>query len=110
MRKEYAGEELKARVIDLFEARREWEEPARMSMGELVREGARLMLEMALEMEVESFLGRKRYRRGNRTRQGYRNGSSERTVKTLAGEVTVRKPKVRDTDEAFESGILRAWQ
>jgi transposase-like protein len=68
------------------------------------------MLEAALETEVESFLGRKRYRRGNRTREGYRNGSSERTVKTLAGEVTVRKPKVRDTDEAFESGILRAWQ
>lgn len=110
MRKEYAGEEIQARIIDLFEAEREVEEPARTSLGDLVREGARLMLETALEMEVEAFLGRKRYRRGSRTRQGYRNGCSTRTVKTLAGEVTVHKPKVRDTEQVFESQILRAWQ
>ena len=70
MRKEYAGEEIQARVIDIFEARRESEEPARMSLGELVREGARLMLETALEMEVESFLGRKRYPTGEPDARG----------------------------------------
>lgn len=108
MRKEYANEELQARVIDLFQA--EEERRARLPLGELVREGARLMLETALEMEIEEFLGRKRYQRGGRTRPGYRNGVSTRTVKTLAGEVTVRKPKLRGTDEEFESEILRAWQ
>ncbi|MBO0702931.1 MAG: transposase, partial [Candidatus Dormibacteraeota bacterium] len=39
----------------------------------LAREGARRMLERALEAEVEEFLGRQRYERGGDFR-GYRNG------------------------------------
>jgi len=110
MKETYAEERIKTRVVELFEVGRDEESGERLSLGELVREGARLMLETALEMEVEDFLGRGRYERGERKRQGYRNGVSERTVKTLAGEITVHKPKVRDTDEPFESEILRAWQ
>lgn len=36
----------------------------------------RLMLQAALEAEVTEFLGRDRYRRGDRDRDGYRNGYS----------------------------------
>ena len=110
MKETYAEERIRTRVVELFQEGRDEESRERLSLGELVREGARLMLETALEMEVEGFLGRGRYERGDRRRRGYRNGVSARTVKTLAGEVTVHKPKVRDTDEPFESEILRAWQ
>lgn len=104
------NQRVQASVTELFQVQREEEESQRLSIAELVREGARIMLETALEVEVEAFLGRRRYQRGRRKRRGYRNGISERSVKTLAGEITVRKPKVRDTEEPFESEILRAWQ
>lgn len=111
MKSEYVMERTRARVVELFQREGgEDVERVRLPLGDLVREGARLMLETALEMEVEEFLGRGRYQRGDRKRVGYRNGSAERTVKTLAGEVTVRKPKVSDTEEEFHSEILRAWQ
>lgn len=110
MEEVYRNQRVQASVRELFQSQGEEEESQRLSMGELVREGARMMLETALEVEVEAFLGRTRYQRGGRKRQGYRNGTRERTVKTLAGEVTIRKPKVRETEEPFESEILRAWQ
>src|SRR5438128_3629168 len=46
----------------------------------LVREGARKMLQDALEAEVDDFLGRRRYQRTDEQR-GYRNGHlPERTI------------------------------
>ncbi len=39
----------------------------------VVREGARKMLQTALELEVDDFLGRRRYQRTQEHR-GYRNG------------------------------------
>jgi len=101
---------MRSRVIELFHNRHEDEENARLSLGELVRDGARLMLQTALEMEVEDFLGRAQYQRGKRKRRGYRNGTYRRTVKTMAGDIAVDKPKLRDTDIPFHSEILRAWQ
>jgi len=97
-------------VIDLFRRQHEDAEQTRLSLGELVQEGARLMLQTALDMEIEDYLGRAHYQRGKRKRQGYRNGKNQRTVKTLAGEITVDKPKVRDTEEPFHSEIIGAWQ
>lgn len=110
MDKAYLDERVQARIVELFRTRAENEEQARLSLGELVREGARVMLETALEVEVEEALGCMRYQRGEPGRKGYRNGVAERKVKTLAGEVCVRKPKVRDTEEPFRSEVLRAWQ
>jgi transposase-like protein len=110
MNEAYLNERVQASVTELFKVQREEEESQRLSIAELVREGARIMLETALEVELEEFLGRMRYQRGRRKRQGYRNGTSERNVQTLAGGVTIRKTKVRDTEESFESEILRAWQ
>lgn len=110
MNKAYQNQRVQASILELFQSQREEEESQRLSIAELVRAGARIMLETALEVEIEEFLGRSRYQRGGRKRQGYRNGTSERNVKTLAGQITLRKPKVRDTEEPFESKILRAWQ
>ena len=79
-------------------------------LGEVVEDvarlGARLILQTALEAEVTEFLGRERYARGDRAHAGSRNGHSDVTVKTTAGPVTLARPKLRGTDEAFASRLL----
>jgi putative transposase len=103
-------DDVRSSVIGLISNPRDEENEFRSALDALVREGARMLLETALEIEVEEFLGRARYERGERKRNGYRNGSARRTVKTLAGELMVKKPKVCDTEEPFRSQILKAWQ
>ena len=102
----YLKKQAEAKIVDLFKNKKRED----CSLGELVRKGVRLMLETALEMEGEEFLGCARYERSEGKRKGYRNGVRVRRVKTLGGEVEIRKPKVRDTEEPFRSQILRAWQ
>jgi putative transposase len=79
-------------------------------LGEIVEDvarlGARLLLQAALEAEVCEFLGRERYARGERVRVGHRNGHQPVTVKTTAGPVTLERPKLRGTDQAFCSRLL----
>jgi putative transposase len=73
---------------------------------EVARAAVRLVFQTALEAEVTEFLGRERYARGEREREGSRNGYSDVTIRTTAGEVTLQRPKVRGTDEAFASRLL----
>ncbi|MGH3998816.1 MAG: IS256 family transposase, partial [Pseudonocardiaceae bacterium] len=73
---------------------------------EVARAAVRLVFQTALEAEVTEFLGRERYARGEREREGSRNGYSPMSIKTTAGEVTLQRPKVRGTDEAFASRLL----
>ena len=75
-------------------------------LEDVARLGARLILQTALEAEVTEFLGRERYARGERAHSGSRNGYNDVTVKTSAGPVTVQRPKLRGTDEAFASRLL----
>ena len=80
-------------------------------LEEVARLGARLLLQTALEAEVGEFLGRNRYERRQRAKQarsGSRNGYCPTTVKTTAGEVTLSRPKLRGTTEAFASRLLGA--
>ncbi len=59
-----------------------------------VREGARKMLAIALEEEVNGFLERARYQRGKEFR-GYRNGyHPPRELTVGLGPVKVRVPRV----------------
>jgi len=76
----------------------------------LAREGARLVLSVALEEEVADFLGCQRYERNQGCRRGYRNGHRERQVSCGAGEVEVAMPRISDSKEAFHSQLLEAWQ
>jgi putative transposase len=110
MKRNTVMDAVRSSVIDLYRRQNENEEQARISLGELVQEGARLMLQTALEMEVEDFLGRAHYQRRKNQRIGYRNGAYRRTVKTLAGEITVNKPKVRGTNDPFHSEVIGAWK
>jgi putative transposase len=75
-------------------------------LEDVARLGARLILQTALEAEVIEFLGRQRYARGERTRVGSRNGHGDVTVKTTAGPVALKRPKLRGTDTAFASRLL----
>ena len=75
----------------------------------VARLGAQLLLQSALEAEVTDFLGRQRYARAALTddaKAGMRNGYCDTTVKTTAGPVTLRRPKLRGTDERFCSKLF----
>jgi len=68
----------------------------RSALEQLAREGARQMLEWALEEEVKEFLGRERYARSTEFR-GYRNGFQRpREVAVGTWSVPVRAPRVSD--------------
>jgi putative transposase len=98
-----AADRVRAEIDGLFaDADRELgailEEVARMSV--------RLVFQSALEAEVTEFLGRDRYARGERARAGHRNGYGDTTIKTTAGAVPLKRPKVRGTLETFSSRLL----
>ena len=77
----------------------------RSSLAELTRIGARMMLEVAVEEELTTFLGRDYYER--RTGQGgSRSGSKPRTIKVGCGDIEVNMPMVRDAGGPFHSEEL----
>jgi len=68
-----------------------------------------LLLQTAIEAEATEFLGRERYARVatcENTREGSRNGYCDTTIKTTTGPVTLSRPKLRNTTEAFASRLL----
>ncbi len=76
---------------------------------DVARLGARLIIQTAVEAEVEVFLGRARYQRAAECPDawaGSRNGYCDSTIKTTAGPVTVARPKLRGTTEAFASRLF----
>ncbi|MGH9070025.1 MAG: IS256 family transposase [Acidimicrobiales bacterium] len=75
-------------------------------LEKVARLGVRLIMQTALEAEVTEFLGRDRYARGERDHEGARNGYGPTTIKTTAGPVTLARPKLRGTDQAFASRLL----
>ncbi len=79
------------------------------AIEQVARIGARLLLQTALESEVSEFLGRERYARAGAcedARAGSRNGYCDVTIKTTTGPVTLARPKLRGTSEAFASRLL----
>ncbi len=79
----------------------------RSPLDELIREGARRMLQAAIDAEVDDFLAEHSGRRDEQGRRlVVRNGSlPEREILTGAGKVPVRQPRVRDRS----SGDDRVW-
>lgn len=95
-------ERVRADIDDMFASDRDLGEV----LEEVARLGVRLLMQTAIEAEVTEFLGRERYARGERAREGSRNGHCPTTVKTTTGAVTIDRPKLRGTDEAFASRLL----
>jgi hypothetical protein len=65
------------------------------TLEDVARLTVRLMMQTAIEAEVDEFLGRARYeRRGDEDRPGSRNGHQPPTaVKTTMGPIELQRPK-----------------
>jgi len=86
------------------------EELAGQPLELFAREGARLLLTVAMEEEVTDFQATRPYERSQGNSRGYRNGHRERQISCGAGEIEVAVPRMSDTKEAFHSQLLEAWQ
>lgn len=82
----------------------------------LVRRGARVMLQAALEQEVSEYLARHRHQRSESDLEfrGYRNGHAQaRKITVGSGTIKVKMPRVSDVpenQEPFESKIIKPYQ
>ena len=79
-----------------------------MALDEMARAGAQMLLQAMLEAEVAECLGRTRYARG--AKGVYRNGSRPRQIKTGAGGIAVRYPKITGGGKGFSSSVIPAYQ
>ncbi len=80
--------------------------PIEECLEELMRHSVRLVLQQVLEDEVTTWLGRDWNNRGDRVRDGQRNGHSNVTIKTTAGPINLKRPKLRNTTETYASQLL----
>ena len=77
------------------------------TLEEFIRLQVQSTVQEALEAEVSEHLGRGRYERRNESKRGYRNGHGKpRKVSLACGTIEVRRPRVRDLEEQFESRVL----
>jgi putative transposase len=87
--------------------------PVADPLTEVLRSGARELLQQAVEAEVAEFVARHRELKDERQRQRVvRNGyRPERTIQTGIGEVAVQGPRARDRqgELKFHSSILPAY-
>ena len=99
-------ERARAEIDELFASDRD----LASILEDVARLSVRLLLQTALEAEVEAFLGRARYqRRTEEHRAGACNGWQPPTVvKTTMGPVEVQRPKLRAADQAFCSRLFGA--
>jgi putative transposase len=75
----------------------------------MVRENVREFMQRILDEERDEFLQREWYERKSAEdpQPGYRNGYGKaRTLTLSCGTVDLRRPRVRDMDERFESAML----
>jgi transposase-like protein len=83
--------------------------------GEVFKEFFKAAMEKVyqevLEQEADDFLGRQWYERDRRQEKeefrGYRNGYTDRRIKTSEGMLKVKRPRIRESKETFKSRILR---
>ena len=83
--------------------------PAWDELEEWTRGRIQEWMQQLLVEEVTEFLGRRKYQRRGAEMAGYRNGYGKpRRLTMRSGTVTVRRPRVRDLDERFESRLFAA--
>jgi len=75
-------------------------------MRGFVRSLARYILQVSIEEEATAFLGRGHYRRGQRTRAGWRNGYEPKGVQTESGLLDLAVPQLRATEERFRPKLV----
>jgi len=79
-------------------------------LDKFVSLGARYMLQVAVEQEVEDYLGRAHYHRGSRQKNGWRNGYEPGKVKTANGTLEIDLPQLRATEEPYHSRLARMFR
>jgi transposase-like protein len=99
-------ERVRAEIDALFASERD----LASTLEDVARLTVRLLMQTAIEAEVDEFLGRVRYeRRDEGDRAGSRNGFQPPTaIKTTMGAVELQRPKLRGTDAAFCSRLFGA--
>lgn len=93
---------IRAEIHELFGSDRDIAEV----LEEVMRLSARLVLQQVLEDEVTTWLGRDWNSRSDGEREGQRNGYGDLTIKTTAGPLDLKRPKLRNTTERFASTLL----
>jgi putative transposase len=93
-------ERIRAQIDDLFAST---DRPLTEVLEDVGRLSVRLLMQTAVEAEVEEFLSGARYvRRDDDSPAGYRDGRQPpAAVKTTMGAVELQRPKLRETDERF---------
>jgi len=79
-------------------------------LDSFIKLGARYMLQVAVEQEVEDYLGRAHYHRGSRRKNGWRNGYEPGKVKTADGILEIDLPQLRATEEPYHSRLARMFR
>jgi len=74
-------------------------------LAQLGRLGAQLVLQRAIEDELERFLHRSRYER-TREATGSRDGHRPKQIQTAEGPLTIAVPQVRATLGCFVSSVI----
>ena len=92
-------------IKEMIEGGRLFENP----LSVMAREGARMMLRVALEEEMTTVLGRDLYERAAGS-IGRRNGYKQRTVKLSCGDITVAMPKARNLEPPLRSKVLPPYR
>lgn len=82
------------------------EKEGRIAIEEMLAFNQQKFIQETLEIEVEEYLGRKRYEHSERPK-GYRNGSYRKKVKLPGSNITINKPHFRNAKEKFTSRILQ---
>jgi transposase-like protein len=85
-----------------------------LDLPEVVRRGAQLMLQHAVELEMTEYLGREYYRNDTEATaaRGRRNGYRTRPIRTGEGSLEIELPEARDVPPGtprFQSKILEAY-
>jgi len=80
------------------------------SFSGYVRLAAQAMLQTAMEVEAEAFVGRSGYQRRGEDQSVYRNGYKTRKVATGEGPVELHVPQTRNGIEPFNTRILDAYR
>src|ERR687892_210721 len=104
MRKQTTKNRVESRACPVPDTGVHWEH-----LEEWVRGQVQRLIQELLEEEITGFLGRTRSARRSALDGflGYRNGHGKRRRLTLgSGTVEVRRPRVRNTEERFESRVL----
>jgi len=81
-----------------------------LELGDVVRLGARYLVQCAVELEVKELLGREYYQHAAESREaGRRSGYLPRKIQTGEGSLEVKMPQVRDGKRPFRSRIVDAY-